>query len=314
MTVEQMLEEVYYAGGKPSDVDPYNASDVLDSSTAGYATMLRWLNLGYERIWSWKFRDGSMVRFPSAYATVNFKVNVYEDSAASGSSSGLVLPAGFSSADDYYKDWLVSLESGTGSGQKRYISDYVGATKGVEVSDDFTTSPDSGTYFLLTKRWVQFVGSTADDTANNIVLDPVDEFGTLLKVTDLEDEQILSRAERTENFAGNITQTGIPSSYYFYGNKIYFDVAPDESRWYQAEYYKKPTALISKSDEPDIPSEWHFAIVLYALWWSLKRQDSHPEAYATKRDLVDYMESTREAFAFQTERMNAYVEVIGPTD
>ncbi len=314
MTVEDMMTEVWESLDKDTMIDPTDASGAVDSSTDGFARILKWLNRGYNRVWSWKFRDGTLLRFPSAYATVNFKSTVYEDTASSGSAGGLVLPAGFSSVDDYYNNWVISLDSGTGSGQTRFVADYAGSSLNAVPAEDFSTAPDSDTVFTLSKRFVKFVGSGASDAGDNLVLDPTEDFGVVLKVTDLEDEQVLGQANRSQNYAGSLTETGTPSSYYFYGNAIYFDVVPDAARWYQMEYYKQPSELTTKDDEPDVPNIWHEGILLYALWWGRHWQGEFTEAYATKRDLIDFMETTKQSFEMQYERELGTLTVLSPTE
>ena len=63
--------------------------------------------------------------------------------AADGAANTITLDAGASAVNDYYNGLSVFITSGTGSGQLRTISDYVGSSKLATVSVNWTTNPDS---------------------------------------------------------------------------------------------------------------------------------------------------------------------------
>ena len=69
--------------------------------------------------------------------------------AQSGGATAIRLAAGASAVNDFFNNALITITGGTGSGQVRYISDYVGATKDVTVSEAWTTNPDvTSTYSI----------------------------------------------------------------------------------------------------------------------------------------------------------------------
>jgi len=63
--------------------------------------------------------------------------------ATAGTANTITLDSGASAVDDYYNNMSVFITSGTGSGQLRTISDYVGSTKVATVSVNWTTNPSS---------------------------------------------------------------------------------------------------------------------------------------------------------------------------
>lgn len=72
--------------------------------------------------------------------------------AQAGAAGTITLAAGASSVDDFYKNAVVVLTSGTGAGQNRRITGYVGSTKVATISGDrnWATNPDStSTYVIL---------------------------------------------------------------------------------------------------------------------------------------------------------------------
>lgn len=68
--------------------------------------------------------------------------------AQAGAATSITLDAGASAVDDFYNNQLVVIASGTGAGQARFISDYVGATK-VATVPTWATNPDNTSVFFL---------------------------------------------------------------------------------------------------------------------------------------------------------------------
>lgn len=62
--------------------------------------------------------------------------------ASAGSATTITFASAADARDDYYNGVLVTVASGTGSGQTRRLTDYVGSTR-VATVDAWTTTPDS---------------------------------------------------------------------------------------------------------------------------------------------------------------------------
>lgn len=70
--------------------------------------------------------------------------------AQAGAASTITLAAsGPSATDDFYNSGVVFIVSGTGAGQSRVVSDYVGGTKVATVSPPWGTAPDATSVYLL---------------------------------------------------------------------------------------------------------------------------------------------------------------------
>jgi len=107
-------------------------------------------------------RDIWVLPAPTAAQSSAWRVRYYRTvpgmttgTAAAGAAGTITLAATAtagltSSSDDYYNDALIYLSGGTGSGQTRTISDYVGDTRVASVSTDWSTTPDAtSTYEIL---------------------------------------------------------------------------------------------------------------------------------------------------------------------
>jgi hypothetical protein len=73
----------------------------------------------------------------------------YTGTAQAGASTTITLASGESATDDFYNGMLVRITSGTGSGQVRRITDYVGSTKVATVDSAWTTTPDNTSVYRV---------------------------------------------------------------------------------------------------------------------------------------------------------------------
>ena len=71
------------------------------------------------------------------------------NTAQAGAAGTITLDAAASATDDFYNEAWVMIVSGTGAGQARLITDYVGATKVASVSPNWATTPDATSVFVI---------------------------------------------------------------------------------------------------------------------------------------------------------------------
>lgn len=69
--------------------------------------------------------------------------------AQAGAANSITLDASASAVDDFYNNQLVLITGGTGVGQARFISDYVGATKVASVANWVTNPNNTSTFALI---------------------------------------------------------------------------------------------------------------------------------------------------------------------
>jgi hypothetical protein len=98
--------------------------------------------------------DGNWVIAPDAtsdYIIYNFSAHEWADAGVlvAATSTTVTLNGGASTVDDYYRDMLVYMASGTGSGQAMRIKSYVGATKVATLARAWGTTPDATTGYIV---------------------------------------------------------------------------------------------------------------------------------------------------------------------
>jgi hypothetical protein len=84
---------------------------------------------------------------------------VVQGLAQAGAAGSITLPAAAVGTDDYYNGCIAVIVQGTGVGQSRYISDYVGATEVASVDPNWATTPD-------TTSFVQVIASAGPSYIN----------------------------------------------------------------------------------------------------------------------------------------------------
>lgn len=82
--------------------------------------------------------------------------------AQAGGASTITLDASASGTDDIYNGSSIHITGGTGSGQNRVISDYVGGTKVATVSTAWTTQPDNTSTFTVDSHVGQYINSLSN--------------------------------------------------------------------------------------------------------------------------------------------------------
>lgn len=110
--------------------------------------------------------------------------------------------------------------------------------------------------------------------------------------TDVSDEQLktISRMAKSEQDL-LIEKTGRPKYYFFRGDKFVLRPAPDVAKTIRLYYVKKVAELVNDSDVPDIPSQYHEMIALYAARDGYIKDGRDPSQLIAK--LLDYETSIK---------------------
>jgi len=117
------------------------------------------------------------VALPASFLAMHtlYCVDSYHDGTSSaGTNTTITLESGASTSNDTYNSMNVRIYGGTGDGQQKVITDYVGSTLVATVNSAWSTNPDAtSTYIVfeqptegdeLTQREIDFIRSEYNDT------------------------------------------------------------------------------------------------------------------------------------------------------
>lgn len=310
MTLEEMMVDVWEALGDETDLDPYDAAGDVSVTTAGGAKLVDALNRAQTVVAHWKDPStGALVRFRELLGEMYFEHGVATgqvQSLATDSQVGLVASTNTDYVDRY-NGWALKIGN-----EIRMVMDTAvsGGVVVVTVNDDFDAATDEDDWTLM-KRFSYILPAGHAWASDHIVLPTSSDLhlgeGNLilpLRITDMERGRELIPAKRSDDFITRYLTEGDPQRWYFFGKKLYFDVAPSENRWFHMEYYRNPVEMAAASDEPEIPETFHYAMVLWAIEWGYRRNGESNEKYSTKRDFLDFMRSTKTPDDMEPERVN----------
>lgn len=106
------------------------------------------------------------------HASNNVTARTHDGLAQAGGVNTITLASTARGSDGYYTDSLVAIISGTGVGQERKVTGYVGATKVATVDTNWTTTPDATSEYVvydiyhsgLWRRGIKIYGNALNDT------------------------------------------------------------------------------------------------------------------------------------------------------
>lgn len=288
MTLAEMRTDVYELLGEPSDLDPAVSTTRLDFA----------INQGVKKVAMWKEPGLGQVRFRDLFASAYFKSHTEDETLAAGSTvNTLVLDASGPDNDDAYLNWTVEVGS-----EQVLVVDYVGSTHTAYLASDLSAAPASATAITFYQSHFLILPSSSPLSSLNITKPT--GFVEILKIVDMKQNQELDMVNRTEKFTD--ISTGDPTEYYRFGNDIIFNYAVSDERYFELEYYRLPATLVNDTDEPELPEAFHYAVILWAIWWGYRRSEESSLAYSTKRDLVDFMRTTKTEYDVSYERKDAH--------
>jgi len=304
MNLELLRDEIWQQLGEPSDLDP--DTDTQYSS----GPLLTWVvNEGQRQVAFFKDKQtGRSLRFRELYGDMFFDSYVVEDDTLDEdglSTTQFTLPGDYGAEADRWNGSIIEV-----GGEKRIVVDY-SADRLVTVHKALGVAPSVDDEFSMYKSEYLLLPSTHGWVGENIALPSeaqyisVGNFFHPLKITDMEDEVELDLGNKSTLYLDR-TAVGAPTEWYMFGKKIIFNTAPEDNRWFKMEYYRAPYNLSADADEPEIPEPFHYAIVLWGIWWGLRRQQAPTEAWQAWNNLVEFIRFSVEVNEIADERLDDY--------
>ena len=146
------------AGTAPEIAPLLRACGCSETIVGGTSVTYKPISTGHESATLYLYQDGTRIKITGCRGSAQFTIaaggkpmvtfqmtgHTYERGTASaGAASTITLQSNHAAVDNIYNGQRIKIIQGTGAGQERIISSYVGATKIATVSVAWTTVPDA---------------------------------------------------------------------------------------------------------------------------------------------------------------------------
>jgi len=167
---------IQLAAGSSATTNLYqqNRVKIIGGTGVGQSRAIIW----YDGVGKVAYINGNWTTAPDAtwvyviMSDVEGQTNMMGGFAQSSTSTTITLAAAASATDHFFEGTKISIIHGTGLGQTRVVTNYVGATKVATVDRAWTTNPDttSGYYFAQEDANVNYLGGQAVTAAGAITI------------------------------------------------------------------------------------------------------------------------------------------------
>lgn len=308
MTTEQMVREVFEALGEPSDLQYRDLNDQIDVTLPGWQRIVQALNTACLEIATWKWPRGRQLRFRFLEAQAPLSIAPLSGTVLTHTASSHFLTCTLTERPmDYYRNYALRFDTDV---YRVLNSRWTGtATELILLSAPQTSLASRG--LTASRREFQFVDQTTaawGETVDGIAYTPAEGVPLeILNVYDLTGDRELEYENRFESFAPAAPTFGEATRYYKMARGFRLDVWPETARTFMVRYMRGPRILPADSltAEPELPENFHRAVVLHALWWGYRRAQENNSAYATKKDLDELLQQLRTEYDLQSEHTTA---------
>lgn len=306
MTKLQIVQNVYEALGEPSDLQYLDDNDNVLTGSVGWRRMIDAINLAILEISVWKFPDGRTIRFRYLEDVAHLQT-VFETAAVAGAVTGSSILTTTLTNTTLNTYSGCAMRIGTTIYRIRYSQPNVTIPTNVDLMLDSLITVADGAALSVSKREYRFVDQTITPfttTPTEIAYTAAN--GAPLEILNVYDTAQNSELELVKKYDPLISLQAVfqtPAQYYKIAQGLRFESYPDSSRLYTVRYMRGPRTMdyTTLTEEPELPVQFHEAVVLYCLWWGYRRMQENNSAYSTKQDLVDMLRRVRTEYDLQGE-------------
>lgn len=315
MTILEMVQDVFEALGEPSDLEYRDIATLQpDTASVGWQRFVRVFNNAQTAIATWKFPEGTQLRFRALEDVASFQTSRLQASitpASPGVDDSFILSGSqLKSGTASYVGWLLEIPDASGKSLYRgriTTSTYNGGQYYITLSP----APQHGlvapypVVYLYTREYIfQNINGMLPPFTGPII--PYDgQYGTPLEILNVEDITNGTSIEynsRHESYIQSEPDVGVPGEYYKLATGLRFNTWPETGINYAVRYFRTPKPFGTDVDQVcELPVQFHQCVVLHALWWGYRRMQENTSAYSTKRDLDDMLRRLRTEFHLEGE-------------
>lgn len=305
MTLREIVIEIFEALGEPSDLDfwlsrPTTTSEgTIDTSSPGWRRLVRVVNQATLALANWKWPSGRLIRMRFTEDIASFSTSSITSTLSTISENiGIVSP-------EIPESFIGSLVIGQTSGFRAVLSWVVGTT--VQFSR-MSGTPSPGETIRVVTREYRFGNS-----AGSGIIPVKMTKGAPITVVEvrLGDGTPIEETPESDRFmVPEMTET-TPTGFYRVKGGFLFDRWPKDGLEFLVRYQRQPCPLSGEDEEeePEIPIQYHYGIVLWGIWWGLRRNEESNDAYAVRKDLEDFMAKVRSEDEYLEDLVDGQIKI-----
>lgn len=312
MTLESIVSEIFTAAGEPPDLEYRDAALATDTTSANWLQFVRLVNEAQGAVATWVHQDGRRMRMRLAEDTARLTAEIVSDTVVGVTGTVLTLTTP-TTGRDTYRGWLI--RNATGASAFVFVSYQNGGVETLMLSEVSGTFA-AGNAVTLSSRSYQFddIGAAVPPFgAGTIWCDYA--YGAPLEITGVVTtegtELVLGKQSEPQLVVS--ANAGQPTTYTKSYLGLRFDTYPDAAYEYIVRFMRLPRPLTVGDSlvEPEIPPQFHRAIVLYALWWLFMRSQETDKAYAVRRNFEDMLKRTQTEYDLQDRTQRGQITLTG---
>jgi hypothetical protein len=164
----------------------------------------------------------------SGNVTLTASGNVFHtgrsNTAQAGGSNTITLDASASGDNDIYNGATITITGGTGAGQARIISGYVGSTKVATVSTNWATQPNNTSTFTISSQVGQYINAQPQGRARIVAVASATSASAVLEYPFFSTTAVANGNWELESGYENVWSStrGWPRSVTFHESRLYF--------------------------------------------------------------------------------------------
>lgn len=289
MTVQEMIEQVYELSGELTQIEPYEPGGAFDFNSPGAQKTLRYLRNAQIAVTSWKHpRTKQHFVWKDKYVQ-KFLTSPVIDSGTAG-----ITPS---------RDVVVFVPPAGSVGKYLYIDDLaelrqiiVQTPTEVIVDQEFSAITTGMEYRVL---------------ANFFEIDANERWLTIAQVLSLPDRFELIQVRDREYFVNRQLEIGLPTSWYRSGRRIYVDSVFLDPGKVSCVVLEAPRELAEADQSPDLPEQFHYAYVLWALIQVYGMAQETNMKYSFTKQFEEFMTTTQTSIDYDDQDLAGSISVGG---
>lgn len=309
MTYEEIAWMAWEMLGEPTDLNP---DAVPVNVNSPYATNEeRWifmLNRAQDAIATFKSGNGRMFRYKNDSTLVAFELPQLDKTLTAAAAVGArtLQFASTAEGDNFYAGWVVCADENNPENAYRVLG-----------SDDNATNITLYLDYPVRRGFAN--GATLKMANTNVNLRGNDLSGTpqAERVFEVLDTKVVMFDEDNASESTTVQLNplprvglnqltdyfGVPGYWNRQGNTLRLDrVNPIDTTYVYVDIKRMPTERTLFTEEPDIPEQFHYAMVLWVVGWGQTRASDYEARKDYRGQLREFMETTMTDYMVEFER------------